>query len=104
MRPSTKGVSTTTITSFRIPFIMRGDSKAKRQDPTIERPIDDGLIFPGLLPGESKGIVKEGNSSTPTRSSLDGNGRGKFIVALMKDSSHLVLKLYGILARTKQRT
>ncbi|KAH1597852.1 hypothetical protein KXV95_001375 [Aspergillus fumigatus] len=59
MRPSTKGVSTTTITSFRIPFIMRGDSKAKRQDPTIERPIDDGLIFPGLLPGESKGIVKE---------------------------------------------
>ena len=61
-RPSKKDVSTTVTTLFRVPLILQGASKAKEKVCDIERPIDDGLFFPGLLPGESKGLVKEGTS------------------------------------------
>lgn len=61
---SRKDVLTNTATPFRIPLIMGGTcAEIKEGNEEIERPVDDMLFFPGLLPGESKGLVKEGKSS-----------------------------------------
>lgn len=61
-----KEVLTDTTTEFRVPLIMGGTSaeRSERND-EIERPIDDGLFLPDLLPGEPKGLVKKGESGTP---------------------------------------
>lgn len=66
-RQSRKTALAPTTTSFRVPLIMRGSSEAKEKIYDIERPIDDGLLFPGLLPGESKGLVKKGMRGTSPR-------------------------------------
>lgn len=63
-RPSRKTASTTAATSFSILAKMEGASEVAKIGFYIERPIDDGLFFPGLLPGESKGLVKKGVSMT----------------------------------------
>lgn len=55
---------TTATTPFRVPLVVQGASEAKEKVYHIERPVDDGLFFPGILPGESKGLVKEGMSLT----------------------------------------
>jgi hypothetical protein len=59
-RRARKDALTTATTSFRVPLIIQGVSEAERRVEEIERPLDDGLSFPGLLPGESKGLVKKG--------------------------------------------
>ncbi|GFF29052.1 hypothetical protein IFM61606_10282 [Aspergillus udagawae] len=38
---------------------MKGASVTAEKPYDIERPIDDGLLFPGLLPNESKGLAKK---------------------------------------------
>ncbi|KAE8343120.1 hypothetical protein BDV24DRAFT_129712 [Aspergillus arachidicola] len=58
-RPSRKSVSMTARTLFRIPMIVKGASVTPKESCNIERPIDDGLILPGILPEESKGLVKK---------------------------------------------
>lgn len=58
---SRKEVLTDTTTEFRVPLIMGGTSvERKERYDEIERPIDDGLFCPDLLPGEPKGLVKKG--------------------------------------------
>lgn len=57
-------MSTTTAASFRIPMTMERVSEAVGTGSDIERPIDDALFFPVLLPGESKGLVKKGMTET----------------------------------------
>jgi hypothetical protein len=59
-RPSRKDILTTATTSFRVPLVIKAAAEAKEKIYDIERPVDDGLFFPGLLPGESKEIVKKG--------------------------------------------
>lgn len=58
-RPSRKSASRATSTRFYTPNIVQKTSQSTgfRE---IERPINDGLVFPGLLPGETNGIVKNG--------------------------------------------
>jgi hypothetical protein len=61
-RPSRKSASMTSRTPFSIPTIMKGASVSAEKPYNIERPIDDGLLFPGHLPNESKGLAKKGKS------------------------------------------
>ncbi|OJI99598.1 hypothetical protein ASPVEDRAFT_39002 [Aspergillus versicolor CBS 583.65] len=61
-RRSRKDVSTLAATTpFRIPLTLVEELPAERHDSNevIERPVGDGLFFPGLLPGESNGVVKK---------------------------------------------
>ncbi|KAE8381499.1 hypothetical protein BDV26DRAFT_255307 [Aspergillus bertholletiae] len=58
-RPSRKDLlATATNAVLRVPLTIGDISKAKREVERIERPLDDGLLFPGLLPGEPKGLAK----------------------------------------------
>ncbi|KAF4222431.1 hypothetical protein CNMCM5878_005713 [Aspergillus fumigatiaffinis] len=57
-RSSRKHASTTTISSFDLPDIIRKGPNPAKGSSQIERPIDDGLVFPVPLFGESKALVK----------------------------------------------
>lgn len=66
-RPSRKDASRTTTTPFHVPAIVAKASKFEEsleieRTESPERPVDDGLVFPGLLPGETKSLVKNGLS------------------------------------------
>jgi hypothetical protein len=61
-RRSRKDVLTTATAQFRVPLRVQAVSEAEKKVQDIERPVDDGLFFPGLRPGESKGLVKKGIS------------------------------------------
>ncbi|GFF43166.1 hypothetical protein IFM58399_06857 [Aspergillus lentulus] len=58
VRSSRKHASTTTISSFGLPGIIRKGPDPAKESSQIERPIDDGLVFPVPLFGESKALVK----------------------------------------------
>ncbi|KAI5918725.1 hypothetical protein F4810DRAFT_704032 [Camillea tinctor] len=58
-RPSRKDALRTIITSFRIPTVKEEASETTCKGLYVERPVDDGLFLSGLLPGESKGLVKK---------------------------------------------
>jgi hypothetical protein len=60
VRSSRKHASTTTISSFDLPDIIRKGPNPAKGSSQIERPIDDGLVFPVPLFGESKALVKRG--------------------------------------------
>jgi hypothetical protein len=99
-RPPRKDALTTVMTSFRVPLIIQRVSEAKRTVEEIERPLDDGLFFPGLLPGESKGLVKKGVFPLLSHlSNLPGLGQWLGLCSRIRIIlSHLVHELYGFLA------
>ncbi|KAK9649136.1 hypothetical protein HCH54_003555 [Aspergillus fumigatus] len=58
VQSSRKHASTKTISSFGIPGIIRKGPGPVQETPQIERPINDGLVFPVPLSRESKARVK----------------------------------------------
>ncbi|RHZ64512.1 hypothetical protein CDV55_106705 [Aspergillus turcosus] len=58
-RPSRKDASTTATSSFHCPKIIGKRPGLVKESSQVERPIDDGLVFPVPLFGASKSLVKK---------------------------------------------
>jgi hypothetical protein len=62
LRRTSRKASSTGMTLLRKPAAIQGIADVAQKWCDIERPVDNGLFFPGFQPGVSKVLVKKGMS------------------------------------------